>query len=256
LRYLFDHWRNISSRVKRSKVTCILSDYDGTLTPIAPRPELAFLSEEMRETLRKLSVDPRYILAIVSGRPVKEVESRVGIEGIFYAGNHGLEIKGPSRDYRHPKAAEFTPQIERICSELRSMLEDVEGVIVEDKGLTASIHYRLTPPHKVSRLRSILERTVERFNGIKIFKGKKVFEVRPDLNWNKGMAAEWIVKSLTKDALPIYLGDDKTDEDAFVALERGITVCITPKPRRSHAKYYLESVRQVQEFFEKLLSIK
>ncbi|MEM3737387.1 MAG: trehalose-phosphatase [Candidatus Bathyarchaeia archaeon] len=256
MRHLFNRWGYITLRVKRSRSACVLSDYDGTLTPIAPRPELALLSDEMRDLLRRLADNPRYIVAVISGRPIEEVKALVDVQGIFYAGNHGLEIEGPNCRFRHPGAGEALPNMMRISAELKQKLQGLKGVIVEDKGLTASIHYRLAPPREILKVREILEEVAGHLDGIMVTQGKRVFEVRPNLDWNKGSAAKWIVESLAEDALPIYIGDDRTDEDAFTILKRGITVCVTSRPRRSNAKYYLKNVYEVQEFIRRLISIK
>ncbi len=121
----------------------LLSDYDGTLTPIASRPDEAILSPVVREKLNALAQKPTFSVGIISGRPLSEVKTLLGIEGIYYAGNHGLEIEGPSLNFINPVAKAAQTTIEDLTRHSSAKLGGIEGIIVENKGLSLSIHYRL-----------------------------------------------------------------------------------------------------------------
>lgn len=249
MEYLFDSWKEIKEKVNED--TLILSDYDGTLTPIVKRPELAVLSKEMKKTLKKLS--DRFGLAIISGRSLEDMEDKIGMEDIIYAGNHGMEIENNGKVI-NPKAKEIKPIIHEICNKLSKI--QIRGTVVEDKGLTASLHYRLVDRSEVENVEEKFNEIVHRFTEIKTTRGKKVLEVRPDIDWDKGKACEWIINRLERNARnAIYLGDDKTDEDGFDALEEGITILVAEEIRDTNAKYYLKNVKEVKKFFTKLLEI-
>lgn len=235
----------------------LLMDYDGTLTPIVERPEEAIIPTDMKRHLLQLS--KRYPIAIISGRALKDIRKLVGLRKIYYAGNHGLEISGPSLRLVRPEAEKVAPTVSEICNDLMVKLGHIDGVIVEDKGLTASIHHRLVAPGKLGELKRIFTKTTRphlRAGRVKIARGKKVLEIRPNINWGKGKAVLWIIEALKPkgEALPIYLGDDETDEDAFRALRgRGMTILVSKTPRKSNAEYFLRDVGEVKVFLRKLI---
>jgi trehalose 6-phosphate phosphatase len=142
---------------------------------------------------------------------------------------------------------------------LRSELDNIDGVIIEDKGLTASVHYRIVAPEKLGELKRIFTEITKPYvmaGQIKIGRGKKVLEIRPNIDWDKGKAVLWIIDALNPggEVLPIYIGDDKTDEDAFRALGgKGITILVSNTPRKSNAEYFLRDVNEVKLFLEKLI---
>ncbi|MGB9637604.1 MAG: trehalose-phosphatase, partial [Microgenomates group bacterium] len=164
-------------------------DYDGTLTPIVSEPERATLGPEMKRLLDLLS--GRFKVAVISGRPLAEMERLVPLKEIYYAGNHGFEIKGPGINFVLPEAELARPLISRICAELQERLGQFSGLIVEGKGLTASLHYRCVAPEEVDRLAKIFYRIVRPHVAsglVRITGGKKVWEIRPNVSWDKGKA--------------------------------------------------------------------
>ncbi len=238
----------------------MLLDYDGTLTPIVKSPELAALPSNTRKLLRSLV--RHFKVAIISGRSLADVKRLVKLKGVHYVGNHGLEISGPKAKLVKREAKRTRPVIAEICGKLREMLERIEGVIVEDKGLTASVHYRLVRRELLVDLKKIFEWVVKPYiasGAIRVTRGKKIFEIKPSIEWDKGKAVLWIINVIDPKGklTPIYMGDDQTDEDAFLALKhRGITVLISEKPKKTHAKFFLKNVDEVETFLRKLSEIK
>lgn len=258
MEYLFDHFGEVEKVLAPGAL--LLLDYDGTLTPIVARPELAILSPEMRELLKRVS--GRFTLGIVSGRPLDDVKGLVGLDGIYYAGNHGFEISGPGVELVKPEAKRIRPVLIKLCEELREKLSNIKGAIVEDKGATASVHYRLVTEKEFERLKNIFEEAVRPHKNsgvVRITHGKKVFEIRPNVDWDKGKTVLWLSGVLDPkgERTQLYIGDDRTDEDAFSALrEKGVTILVSEKPIKSNAKYFVKNVDEVKRFFERLINLK
>jgi trehalose 6-phosphate phosphatase len=231
----------------------LLLDYDGTLTPLKKHPKLARLSPARRAFLRRLAGRPGIKLAIISGRQLSDLRSMVGLPRLIYAGNHGLEIRAGEKHWEHPAAKKFSPLLKKIMSALERALPQ-RGILIEDKGLTLSVHYRRLPAGSFPAFKNDFLRALQPWRRrIKVTHGKKVFEVRPPVAWNKGRAVEWIIRELKLGGyLPVYLGDDLTDEDAFRALRRrGLTVLVG-KSRRTAAACRLDNVAAVYKFLRDL----
>lgn len=259
MEYLFDRWEE----VRRDLIpgALLLPDYDGTLTPIVERPELAILSPDMRELLRRAS--RHYKLGVISGRSLADIKRLVDLGGIFYVGNHGFEISGPGVKLIKPEAERARPVVAKLCEELRWKLSDIKGTIIEDKGPTASVHYRsVADPKALEDLNGIFGEAVAPYvdsGTLRVTRGKKVFEIRPNIGWDKGKAVLWIIDKVnpSRDLMPVYVGDDRTDEDAFFALkDRGVTVLVSREVKESNAKYFVRDVGEVKAFLEKLISLR
>lgn len=241
----------------------LLSDYDGTLTPIVLRPEEAVLSPEVKATLTVMAKKPTFSVGIISGRSLPEIMSLVAIEGIYYAGNHGFEIEGPGLKFLHPAAQAARVEIRELVRQLLDRLGDIKGVIVEDKVFSLSVHYRLVSADeesKVAEMFRVITSLPKQEEKIRITSGKKVWEVRPPVDWHKGKAVETIKDAIpgSDGALVIYLGDDRTDEDAFSVVHRlqGWGIFVGAGTESSRAGYYLESTAEVVEFLARLLAMK
>ncbi|UCC16218.1 MAG: trehalose-phosphatase [Dehalococcoidales bacterium] len=262
----FESWETFSSEILAASHTLLLSDYDGTLTPIVGRPQDAVLSNSMGTKLRTLINYPDFSIGIISGRSLPEIKEMVRIQGIYYAGNHGLEIDGPGLIYINPQARETQMIIKDIARKLDESLRHIDGIIIEDKNLSLSIHYRLVEERRVKQIvevfRNITSSAMD--NGkIRISSGKKVLEVKPFVDWHKGKAAEMIIEKIenttgSKVKMVIYLGDDSTDEDAFKTVRRrhGWSIFVGPEGSSSEAEYSLESVQDVETFLARLLELK
>lgn len=235
----------------------IFLDYDGTLTPIVSRPELAVLDDDMRTSLRKLS--QLLPVAIISGRDRADVESLVGLPNLVYAGSHGFDIAGPGGLRREYEGAEnFAPVLREAELRLRAALGGIEGVLVEPKRYAIAVHYRLVDDKDVSAVEKAFDAALREAGSLRRTEGKKVFELRPSLDWDKGKAVLWLLTELGLDGagiMPIYIGDDDTDEDAFAALaERGIAILVADRPRSTRARYRLDSPQAVGAFLHRLIS--
>jgi trehalose 6-phosphate phosphatase len=262
MQYLFDAWNIIIQRLKSADHILLLSDYDGTLIPIVDRPELAMLAPETRRLLQILSRDRRYTVGIVSGRALIDLKEKIGMDGIIYAGNHGLEIEGFGTNFLEPIAEEVRPFFQILSQVLTTTLRGIRGVLVEDKGLSLSVHYRSVDEAEQDRVRDAFNKVTNPLHitgRIRVTRGKKVYEIRPPVNWDKGKAVSWLVAKckeikVKSSILPLYLGDDLTDEDAFKVIEMydGISVFVGPKESNSTAHYFLNSPQEVVEFLSML----
>jgi trehalose 6-phosphate phosphatase len=248
-------WPALKDRLAGRPLAVFL-DYDGTLTPIVSRPDQALLSERMRQTLRRLSaVWPTQIL---SGRGLEDVRSLVGIDSIGYAGSHGFDIAG-SRDapLRHEVEPGLASEVHRAAQVLRDRAAGIPGALVEDKRFSVAVHYRLVPEERVPELERLVDEVLARSPRLKKAHGKKVFELRPAIAWDKGKALRWLQEATgLQVAIPLYIGDDTTDEDAFEAVAgRGLGILVTELPRPTAASHSLQNTEEVRELLERLCSL-
>ncbi len=256
--HLLNVWPSISKQFLRADVSLLLFDFDGTLSPIAARPDLAVLSAETRDLLREAQFGDRYVLGIISGRSLVDLQERVGLDGLIYAGNHGLEIQGNGLDFLHPEASSLVEDMGRIYQELELELGSYPGVFGENKRLSLSFHYRQTPLEIVPQVEAGFHQAVAAAveNGlVKVTRGKQVLEVRPNLDWGKGRAISEIQAAHTEAQLTVFFGDDLTDEDGFAAVQEsgGISVMIGPAGQLTRAEYRLDSPQEVAETLRLLL---
>lgn len=247
----FEIMDEIVERSRKSGLAMFL-DYDGTLTPIVPRPEDAIMSESMRETVKKLS--EKCTLGIVSGRELKDVQNLVQLKEIVYAGDHGFNIVAPgSKGGTHKAAEEYLPAIKKAGESLSKSLESIPGAWVEQKTFTLSAHYRQTPEERAGEVEELVKKTAQDL-GLRLTSGKKVFELRPNIEWHKGKAVQWLREQLgVTGAFTIYIGDDTTDEDAFKALDdNGLGILVADEPQDTAATAILGSPDEVEKFLSQL----
>lgn len=257
MKYLFDDKDGIIEEVMAQDRRAFFLDYDGTLTPIVEDPPKAHLSPNHREVIASLLADEKNFVCVISGRAIEQLKGFIGLKDLVLAGNHGMEIAGPSISYVNEGALRAKPLLKEIAEMLQRKLNDLQGVLVEDKGLTVSVHYRMVPVKRHPHLKRSFYREMEKFsasNTITITRGKKILEVRPNVVWDKGFAVKWILASLSDYLLkerpyPIYMGDDETDEGAFRALKgRGLTILVSPRKGASEASYFVKSVEEAYQF--------
>lgn len=233
----------------------VLTDFDGTLTPIVPTPDQARLPAGMKRILRALSLADGIQVGVVSGRSVSGVRQLIRLRGLVYVGNHGLEIQGPRVRFVHPAAARAIPVLRRIAARGRAALREIRGAIVESKRLSLSIHYRLVNASRLAQFQRCVRRALAPWVGrrsVRVTRGKRVIEVRPPVAWHKGSAVDWLMKAYRcRRGAVIYVGDDRTDEDAFRAVNRhrGISIVVGPPRQASAARWRLNSPDEVGKMF-------
>ncbi len=240
--YIFD----IIEEIPRDGIFIFL-DYDGTLTPIVESPDKAILSEDMHSMIIKLKeIMP---VAIVTGRSLNNIMDILKMKDIIYAGNHGAEIWDGKKLVMGKQLSESKKALEKIVRELKEVLSFVQGVIVEDKGITASIHFRMVASKDICKMHNIFWAIADGYKGLfSITSGKKVFEIRPHDIWNKGDAVKWIWENFANNRIPIYLGDDLTDEDAFKVIKgKGIGISIG---KSKEAEFYLRTQEEVKKLLQ------
>ncbi|WP_459194815.1 trehalose-phosphatase [Halosimplex sp. J119] len=234
-----------------SGVVCAL-DFDGTLAPIVDEPDAAQMPPPVRERVERLASLPSVDVAVVSGRELADLRERVAVDGIAYAGNHGLELRYDGQEVVNPEARRCRDAVDRVCDRLADRLAHVPGVEIEDKGLTATVHVRQVPDERVPEVERTVRATVEEVTAsgapLEIRDGKAICEIRPAVDWDKGRAVELLTDEAPDEFLPMYVGDDVTDEDAFRVLEDGIGVLVGE--RETAADYRLERPRDVREFLD------
>lgn len=248
-------WPALAARLATHPLAVFL-DYDGTLTPIVSRPELALLSEGMRQALRRLSAS--WPTQILSGRGLEDVRRMVGLDTLGYAGSHGFDIAGPQRTaLRHEIEPGLVSEVQRATEALRGATAAIQGALIEDKRFSVAVHYRLVDEARLSELERIVDEVLASHPRLKKAHGKKVFELRPAIDWDKGRALRWLQQALgLQAALPIYIGDDTTDEDAFTAIAgQGVGILVTELPRPTAASYSLQNTEEVREFIDRLCSL-
>jgi trehalose 6-phosphate phosphatase len=257
---LVAHLDSLAKKVRTSTQVLLFADFDGTLVPIQEEPTKCFLSPAVSRTLSALAGCDRVAVGLVSGRSLEDLRTRVGLAGIAYAGNHGLEIEGPGFCFREPSAAQMTEELDKLVSDLRPAITEIPGAWIEHKGLSVSIHYRETPPANVPRLIDVVRRGAAPSHDTHktvLRHGKMVLEVRPAVDWHKGKAIHWLANRLSApgvEPMLIYLGDDDTDEDAFAALPDEVTILVGEN-RRTSATYYVRDPKEVQQFLDWLLGM-
>ncbi len=242
---------------REGKRPAFFLDYDGTLTPIVERPEQAVLSASMRDILRALA--ERCTVAIVSGRGLDDVRKRVALDTLYYAGSHGFEIEGPAGErFQNEMGKKALPALDKAENDLRRRLAGIRGTQVERKRFSVAVHYRRAAAGQTRAVERAVDEVLKLSCGLRRGHGKKVYELQPDLDWNKGHAVLWLMRRLgltPAETRPIYIGDDVTDEDAFSAVQEigaGIVVH-GGEERETLAGYELVDPDEVQRFLQKLV---
>lgn len=231
-----DRIEELRTRLDGRPVVVFL-DFDGTLTAIVDHPDHAVLSSSMREAIEGLAKSRR--VAIVSGRDRGDIETLVGIDGLIYAGNHGFDISGAgTAGLEHQVGAVYRAEVGAMGAALESQLAAVSGAIVEVKSMSVAVHYRMVADADLENVERAVAAVRAAHPDFKMMTGKKVYEMLPPIDWDKGRAVLWLLDAMKMNGngvVPVYIGDDVTDEAAFKAIDgRGITVCVArPDGERS-----------------------
>jgi alpha,alpha-trehalase len=253
-----DNLKAIEHKLENHQLA-LFTDYDGTLTPIVPRPEDAILSEEMRALLRELA--QKVTVAVISGRDLADVQDKVKLKNLYYAGSHGFEIAGGTQEIYHQqeKAQASLEDLDEVQTVLDDRLQVIPGVRVERKKFAIAVHYRQVSDSEINDVESIVNQVTECYSRLRKRSGKKIWEIQPDIPWDKGRAIYWLLEQLELDSvevLPMYLGDDTTDEDAFQALSgQGVSIRIGSADEPTQADYVLQDSQEVKQFLQELLKI-
>ncbi|XP_023636597.1 probable trehalose-phosphate phosphatase I isoform X2 [Capsella rubella] len=243
-------------------------DYDGTLSPIVDDPDKAYMSSKMRTTVKKLA--KCFPTAIVTGRCIDKVYNFVKLAELYYAGSHGMDIKGPAKGFpRHKRsllyqpASDYLPMIDEVYRQLLEKTKSTPGARVENHKFCASVHFRCVDEKKWSELVLQVRSVLKNFPTLKLTQGRKVFEIRPMIEWDKGKALEFLLESLgfgnSNNVFPVYIGDDRTDEDAFKMLRdrgEGFGILVSKFPKDTNASYSLQDPSEVMEFLRRLVEWK
>jgi trehalose 6-phosphate phosphatase len=240
----------------------VFLDYDGTLTPIVDRPEDAIISDRMREAVRGLA--GRCTVCVVSGRDRSVVQELMGIDDLIVAGSHGFDIWSPAGGaIQREEGVGFEGILDEVKARLREETGSIDGVLIEPKSVSVAVHYRLVSEEERPKVQEIVDAVLaERPNELKVTPGKMVYEIQPKIDWDKGKAVLYLLEALNLDGdavVPMYLGDDITDEHAFEALAgRGIGIFVgradDPEVagRITAADYGLYTVEEVERFLDTL----
>lgn len=254
-RPLTEHHEELRERLAAASGLLLCTDFDGTLAPIVADPDGPEITSANDAALRALTEHDAVEIAVVSGRQVDDVAARVGIDGLAYAGNHGLELTRRNGTTVHPIAAERSGRIEALLAALDERLDDVEDYVLEDKGVTATVHYRGVASEDVPQVEQAVEAAVEEHGtGLHVSAGKEIFEIGPAIPWDKGRVISLLAEDAPRGWIAAYLGDDTTDETAFRALgDDGISVFVGDEAETA-ARYRVPDPDGVARFLEWLAS--
>jgi trehalose-phosphatase len=231
-------------------------DFDGTLAPIASTPGSAAMPAHVRELLAGLATSN--LVCIASGRGLTDLRSKVNLHTIYYAADHGHHIVGPEgTGIELEVAPDDSLELEAASYELERRLRDITGAIVETKGVSLSVHYRLVAEAGHALVEQSVREVAANSPGLRLTTGKLVFELTPDLGWDKGRAILWLINRLglkRSSVCPVCLGDDRTDEDMFrVARGWGISLAVGEAAPQTHADYRLRGLDEVSAFLEQFV---
>ena len=244
------------------KRPAVFLDYDGTLTPIVDRPENATISDSMRDAVSGLA--ERCVVCVVSGRDRPVVQELMGLDNLVVAGSHGFDIWSPEEGtIEHDAGSGYEDLLEEVKARVQDEIGSIEGALVESKKASVAVHYRLASEEGRDEIKQGVDQILEDHpEDLKMTPGKMVYEIQPKLDWDKGKAVLYLLETLDLDrdaVVPMYLGDDHTDEHAFEALENrgiGIVVGHADDPeiggRNTSANYALNTVEEVEWFLDGL----
>lgn len=235
----------------------VFTDYDGTLTPIVARPELAGIGAPMLEALERMA--QLCVVGIISGRDLDDVRAIAPAQNVWYAGSHGMDLMSPDGT-RHasPGGSELAPVLAAATDELESLLSPIDGAWVERKRFATAAHFRQVAQASWPVVADAVDTVLADHPGLRRTGGKCILELRPDVDWDKGRALWWLFgqAGLTRgDTLAVFLGDDLTDEDAFAALgDAGIGIVVGDDDRPTQADLRALDVDAVRDVISDLAS--
>lgn len=256
LPHAIEMFSEISKTIDHKKPVLFL-DYDGTLSPIVPNPEDAVLPEKTRKILQELS--EVISVVVISGRDRADVQNKVGLD-IIYAGSHGFDISGPDGlEMQYEGGEKALGDLDEAEHHLKEKLKDVAGCRVERKKYAIAVHYRNVADHEVQTVKNAVYEELENKGELKKGSGKKILELKPNIDWHKGRATTWLLNVLgvgNNSQAPVFIGDDITDEDALEAIaEGGIGILVGLHGEKTAASYRLQDTDEVAQFLEQLYNM-
>ena len=247
------HWPALQVQIAERERVLLALGFDGILSPTVARPTEATLPEETRELLAKLAASRRVAIAFLSGRSLRDIQARVGLPDAFYVGNHGMEIRGPGLASSDGLAVSCRSDLVDALAFLARCTKRLRGVFIEDKGLAVTLHWRLADPRNAAALRELMEVIVRNHPRLRIFTGEACWELRARASWHKGDALRQILSHLQLQSVDtIFIGDELTDEDAFLHLSAGLTFCIGDSAT-APARYRLGPPAETAAFLSRVL---
>lgn len=263
MRPLGKAWPRLQRQVQAARRVCLFLDFDGTLAPLAKHPSKARMPDRARALLKQLRNTPRVSVGIVSGRRLQDLKRCVRVSGLSYIGNHGLEAEGSYGRYLHPAARRSRPLLKQLARKLRRAVELIPHAWVEDKELTLSVHYRQVSAKHRPVLRRNVRNAMQPYEAkrqVRVYLGKAVWDIRPDVRWHKGLAIRWVLRRMNANrrTLVICLGDDRTDEDAFTVVNHygGLSIFVGGQSTRTAARYWLKNPREVRKWLADLCRVR
>lgn len=246
------HFDHILKLIGDKKPLLVL-DYDGTLSPIVSDPEKAFLASDMKNILNQLSEEIH--VAVISGRDRADVEQKVGLAHLIYAGSHGLDMAGPGGlDIPEKVSSQILDSLGQAADHLKDKLKDVKGCLVESKKFAIAVHFRNVADEEVSLVTDAVEEELKNHGDLKKGTGKKILELKPAIDWHKGWAVNWLFDALdlsSENGISVFIGDDITDEDAFASIHgSGIGILVGTHGEQTAASYALNDTEEVRKFLE------
>lgn len=249
----------VAARLK-GRHALILTDYDGTLSELVDKPSDAVVTSQVQNAFTSLASLPRTTLGVVSGRRMADVIERVGPAAVFVAGLHGLEIRGRGDEFSHRALDEVEPLIARLTTAAERQLAWCAGCFLENKRWTLTCHVRMAAPEEAERALEEFEALAEPYLESRVLRlliGSKAVELLPAADWDKGRAVNWIRARVARETrMPVsvlYLGDDRTDEDAFTALAvDDFAVAVGTRPHTHLIDARLLGPAAVGDFFTEL----
>ena len=258
LPHVFTAWGDVLQSLSRAEKVLLGFDFDGTLSPIVERPELAFMEPEWGSLLNQLSSFQNLFVVILSGRSLDDLSKRINLDRVTLAGDHGLRIRLEDGTEYQPEHSETQAELRNIFGQIETFTRDIEGIHLEPKEFSLTIHYRSAP----AGTSAILERALKKMlsgTSLRLQSGRMCWEINPDIGWNKGDAFEWIRAQYIGDnprRFELYVGDDRTDEDVFKKMQtRGFPILVisTEKTGATNANFRLDSQAEVGILLERLM---
>lgn len=218
-------------------------DFDGTLAKIEQTPDRVKFRPIAKFIIEELSRS--FAVGIITGRSLSDIKKLIGIKGLYYSGNHGVEIDGPGLRFVEGNSAKSVAYLNTLVPKLENKLKQY-GPIIQHKKYSIAVHYRTVEPRLVHRLLDDLESITGqpvKSGKVKLQLGKKVVELRAPVEWDKGKAIEKILMKTGRSGKVFFFGDDMTDEYGFEMVNalKGVSVFVGRLERKTHAKYYVES---------------